>query len=55
MTGGCGKRRHTTQLAAIASALRCSARRGTPLRVYRCPNCGGWHLTSKTRPARSAP
>jgi hypothetical protein len=42
----CGrKRRHPTQLDAIASAIRCSARAGHPLRVYACPDCGGWHLT----------
>jgi hypothetical protein len=41
-----GKRRHLNQGAAIGSALRCSRRAG-PLRVYLCPLCAGWHLTSK--------
>lgn len=43
---GCGKRRHPTQIAAIAAALRLS-RFNRPLRVYQCPDCGGWHLTKK--------
>lgn len=45
---GCGKRRHPNATAAIAAAIRCS-KRGRPLRVYRCPDCGGWHLTSRVR------
>lgn len=48
---GCGKKRRPTQIAAIAAAIRCS-RRGKPLRVYRCPDCGGWHLTSRVKIAR---
>lgn len=44
-----GKRRHPDELTAIASAIRCSARRGTPLRVYLCPDCDGWHLTRRAR------
>lgn len=39
-----GKRRHEDEMAAIAAALRRS-RSGTPLRVYPCPTCGGYHLT----------
>lgn len=46
MAGCSGKRRHKTQTSAIAAALRLS-RRGHPLRVYRCPTCGDWHLTKR--------
>lgn len=49
----CGKVRHTNQSAAIASAIRSSKRGGTPLRVYRCPGCKGFHLTK--RPEWSEP
>lgn len=49
----CDKVRHETQRQAIASAIRSSRRAGQGLRVYRCPRCWGWHLTSKQkRPSR---
>lgn len=48
----CGKKRRPTEEAAIAAAIRCS-RRGKPLRVYECPDCGGWHLTSRVTIARA--
>lgn len=35
---------------AIAAALRRSRAAG-PLRVYRCPACGWWHLTSQPKRA----
>jgi hypothetical protein len=43
----CGKRRHINELSAIAAAIRLSGARATPLRVYRCPDCAGWHLTKR--------
>lgn len=43
---GCGKRRHRSQMSAIAAAIRLS-RNNVPLRVYQCPACHGWHLTKK--------
>lgn len=44
----CGtKHRYRDELDAIGAAIRCSAKRGTPLRVYRCPDCGDWHLTKR--------
>ena len=43
----CGKGRYPTERAAIKIALRSSLRSGTALRVYRCPDCHGWHLTSR--------
>lgn len=27
------------------------ARKGPKLRIYQCPHCGHWHLTSKTKSA----
>lgn len=48
MTKCPGKRRHTSQRAAIAAAIRLS-RNNVPLRVYRCPFCHGWHLTKQQR------
>lgn len=55
----CGKIRHATQRSAIRSAIASwFMSGGTPLRVYRCPDCSGWHLTSRktwTKPAKKAP
>ena len=44
----CGKKiRYKTKSEALVKAST-SAKYGAPaLRVYRCPYCGGWHLTSK--------
>lgn len=47
----CGKKRRPDYESAIAAAIRCS-RRGKPLRVYLCPDCGGYHLTSKVQIAQ---
>jgi uncharacterized protein YlaI len=47
----CAKKRRDSEEEAIAAAIRCS-RRGKPLRVYLCPECGGWHLTSRVTIAR---
>ena len=50
----CGKQRHPTRVAALASSRRQRRRdaRSTPrLRAYRCPAGLGWHLTSR-RPRR---
>lgn len=43
----CGKKlRYGSKAEALASA-NCSVRHGAPtLRSYKCPYCGGWHLTS---------
>jgi hypothetical protein len=50
----CGKHRHPTRAAALASVRR-QQRRDTRtaarLRAYRCPVGLGWHLTSR-RPRR---
>lgn len=42
-----GKFKYPSELAAIRRAIRSSAKRGTPLRVYRCPACRSFHLTKK--------
>lgn len=46
MAGCKGKRRHRTEQAAIAAAIRLS-HFNRPLRVYHCPVCSGFHLTKR--------
>jgi hypothetical protein len=48
--GACGKVRHPNRRRAIGAAIRLSRRTGTPLRVYPCARCGGFHLTSWRTP-----
>jgi hypothetical protein len=46
----CEKERYRTQQAADAELNRIqvhAANQYKPERAYRCPWCGGWHLTSK--------
>lgn len=50
MTACRDKTRHATQGKALVAAVR-AARRGDRLRVYRCPICKGWHLTSQEKRA----
>lgn len=48
--GHCGthhKRRFTTQTSAYTAALVHARQGSPPLRVYRCPDCHAWHLTSR--------
>ena len=46
----CTKRRYRDEAAAELALARIAeagdAREKTPQRVYRCPRCRGWHLTS---------
>lgn len=47
----CSKRRYATEIEAKLEIARFQhmddPRRGKiPCRAYKCPNCGGWHLTS---------
>lgn len=49
---GCRKRRYRDRvgaLVALASCLRSDGSRRSKLekRVYHCPRCRGWHLTSE--------
>lgn len=44
----CGRKmRYPTKSAALMRASKCQRRGAPALRAYRCPYCGGWHLTSK--------
>ena len=47
---GQSKRRYKSEHEALDAAAHGRAVRGAELRVYECPDCSGWHLTS--RPAR---
>lgn len=43
----CGrKNRYPSEGVAQTRAIAYEVLRGQELRVYRCPYCGGWHLTS---------
>lgn len=48
------KKRYSTYDGAVAVAVvRTEAWNGPDaLRIYRCPHCGGYHLTSKVEPHR---
>lgn len=46
----CTKRRHPTEWQATSAMYRAwRVHRGDklPVRVYHCPTCQGWHLTSQ--------
>ena len=45
------KRRYGDEKQALRVAAECTEKRGTPLRVYACFECGGYHL-SKTKAFR---
>lgn len=49
MTGArCAKTRWPTRELATREAVRRALRfRGLHLGTYRCPRCGGWHLTKR--------
>jgi hypothetical protein len=44
------KRRYRTERYARKVAQHCLDVRGAHLRVYFCPTCSGWHLTSTQQP-----
>lgn len=59
MKPGCpsSKRRYRDEIAAklaLAELDRKDKAGHTERRAYRCPQCGGWHLTSKPLKARNA-
>lgn len=41
------KRRYATRADAKASVAVCEKRGAPALYIYRCPYCGGWHLTHR--------
>ena len=44
----CGKKRYATKYEAERVAAHQKLENRAPnLRVYRCPDCGGWHLTKQ--------
>jgi hypothetical protein len=48
------KVRHSTEAKALIAAARCAGRRSAKgLRVYRCPDCKGWHITHKPLATRA--
>jgi len=50
----CGsKRRYWTKVDALVQMEIAMNRFDSPMRVYRCPTCKGWHLSKKRR--RAAP
>lgn len=44
-----GKVRHRDRLAALIALARRNHNDKGEVRAYRCPDCAGWHLTSKKR------
>lgn len=45
----CGKHAYASEQSAIRWALIRSKHAGRPLRVYRCPEGNGYHLTKQVR------
>jgi len=44
------KIRHRTESKALVAASRSAGKNNAKaLRVYHCPQCGGWHLTHQAR------
>ena len=51
-----GKRAYATPQAAWTRAVADTRLWGTPMRAYRCPHCGAWHVANATaRTLRLAP
>lgn len=44
-----GKHRYPTWSAAVGPAVRSTQRAGRPMRIYRCPDCAGYHLTKRIK------
>lgn len=43
------KRRYHSKLDAELNAMMYSRDSGHTLRAYKCPRCGGWHLTKQEK------
>lgn len=48
-----GKKRYETRLDAIHYGLLASKTSGNGVRVYKCPICHGYHLTTQTEDGQS--
>jgi hypothetical protein len=44
-----GKRKFRDELAAKIRVGLFRSRRKHPVRAYRCPLCGSWHITSQSK------
>ena len=44
-----GKNRYRSERMALHALFKCWMLRNAMLRVYRCPHCSGWHLTSQEK------
>lgn len=45
---GFGRIRYASPAKAKKARIKMRGLAGTPLRVYKCPRCRGWHLTSSS-------
>ena len=45
----CNKFKHFGRLDAVLALSRMSGKERAEKRIYHCPSCGYWHLTSKSR------
>lgn len=50
-----GKFSYQSRGHALSAALDSSAKRGKPLRAYRCPDCGLYHITSRVNTREEQP
>lgn len=48
------KRVYGSRQAAVDAARACEAQTGRPYRIYPCPGCGWWHVTSHYAPSKWA-
>lgn len=48
----CKKRRFKNEATADAELERAKSKARPECRAYRCPDCAGWHLSSKKRKER---
>ena len=55
MTSGCDKIGYPSRRAAKKAARIRADHSGEALRVYACPDCGRWHMTSNVSRDKPAP
>jgi hypothetical protein len=44
-----GKTMYRSKAHALSATLNRASKGGQPLRVYKCPDCTSWHMTSKVK------